>query len=150
MKTCSRLLASAFTAFVACSHQVTESSQTQEASLAQNHGHHGRANPHAPFLDEDEAIAAGNALGIGSAVLEGPSTVEVRSVQSFTLAWGDRPFKLSSGTTSGYRRYVKSLWRAPWRGANRIGREFPIPLSSLLRGPALALSSLWAPRAVKR
>jgi NAD(P)-dependent dehydrogenase (short-subunit alcohol dehydrogenase family) len=63
---------------------------------------------------------------------------------------GDGTFKLSSGTTSGYGRYVKSLWRAPWRGANRIGREFPIPLSSLLRGPALALSSLWAPRAVKR
>jgi hypothetical protein len=28
---------------------------------------------------------------------------------------GDRTFKLSSGITSGYGRYVKPLWGAPWR-----------------------------------
>ena len=28
---------------------------------------------------------------------------------------GDRAFKLHSGKTSEYGRYVKSLWEAPWR-----------------------------------
>ncbi len=28
---------------------------------------------------------------------------------------GDWTFKLSSRTTSGYGRYVESLWGAPWR-----------------------------------
>ena len=83
----SRLLITAFTTFIACSHQATQTSQTRETSLAHPHGHHGRANPHAPFSDENEAVAAGKALGIGSALLEGPSTIEARSVQSFTLVY---------------------------------------------------------------
>jgi len=54
---------------------------------AHAHPHRQRSNPSAPFLDEDQAIEAGRALGIGSAVLVGPSTVEVRSVQSWTLVY---------------------------------------------------------------
>ncbi len=85
MKARAHPLLSAFTAFIACSNPIAETLQTNGTSLAREH--HDRANPMAPFLDEDEAIAAGNALGIGSAELEGPSEVEVRSVQSLTLVY---------------------------------------------------------------
>jgi hypothetical protein len=41
----------------------------------------------APFLDEREALEAGEKLGIGSALLEGPTEVEVYTFQSFKLTY---------------------------------------------------------------
>jgi hypothetical protein len=87
MEVRTHLLALALTAFVACSNPIAETLQTSGTLSAHAHAHYGRANPLAPFLDENDAIAAGNALGIGSAALEGPSEVEVRSVQSLTLVY---------------------------------------------------------------
>ena len=38
----------------------------------------------APYLTEEEAIRAGERIGIGAAILEGPATVEVRSHRTWT------------------------------------------------------------------
>ena len=47
----------------------------------------GNFNTLAPHLDERGAIERGNEIGIGSALLEGPTQVEVLSFQTFTLAY---------------------------------------------------------------
>ena len=51
---------------------------------------------------------------------------------------GDRAFKLHSGKTSEYGRYVKSLWEAPWREIE--WRIFQLCLVRQ-RGAALAVAA---------
>ena len=53
---------------------------------------------------------------------------------------GDRTFKLASGTTSGYGRYVQSLWGTLWRGRCTIICVIKNEIS------ARKLLKLWAPR----
>jgi hypothetical protein len=67
-----------------------------------------------------------------------------------STALGDRTFKLGSGTTSGYGRYVKSLGGARWRAllwSHPIDHSLPAndyriaPIRSII-GPRVSMSPL--------
>lgn len=70
-------------------------------------------NPSASYMDEREAIAAGEALGIGSARLEGPAEAEVMSHQTWTLVYtvGKAGIAPGGGIRVGMRHVVQ--WTPP-------------------------------------
>ena len=66
-----------------------------------------------PNKYEDQAVAAGNQLGIGSAVLEGPKSVEVLSHQTWTLVYtaGKAGIEPGGGLRIGMRHLCQ--WSPP-------------------------------------
>ncbi|HUT92413.1 MAG TPA: DUF3604 domain-containing protein [Thermoguttaceae bacterium] len=66
-----------------------------------------------PNKYEEEAVAAGNQLGIGSAVLEGPKSVEVLSHQTWTLVYtaGKAGIEPGGGIRIGMRHLCQ--WSPP-------------------------------------
>jgi hypothetical protein len=73
------------------------------------------AEPRFPIPNqyEDEAVAAGEKLGIGSAALEGPDSVEVRSHETWTLVYtaGKAGIQPGGGIRIGLRHL--SQWTMP-------------------------------------
>jgi hypothetical protein len=67
----------------------------------------------APYLTETEAVAAGEKLGIGSAVLEGPAAVEVLTHQTFRLVYtaGRAGIAPGGGIRIGMRHLLN--WTVP-------------------------------------
>jgi len=67
----------------------------------------------APYLDDAEAVAAGEQIGIGIASLEGPRAVEVLTHQTWTLVYtaGRAGIKPGGGIRIGMRHVVE--WSPP-------------------------------------
>ena len=71
------------------------------------------AESRAPYKNEAEAAAAGRKLGIGSARLDGPKAVEVRTHQTWTLVYtaGKAGLAPGGGIRIGMRHLVR--WTPP-------------------------------------
>ncbi|NQT38950.1 MAG: DUF3604 domain-containing protein, partial [Planctomycetes bacterium] len=91
-------------------------------NLARADGPH----PPAPYQNEAEAVADGVKLGIGSAVLEGPATVEVATDQSWTLVYTAGKAGVKPG--GGVRVWMRHLlnWTRPQTGDRKAPGYFTV------------------------